>query len=176
MEKSEQIPNVLRILQDLTASANTQRKNNMQLLEMMIPGLIDEGKKVPWSNTTLDIEACINLFGFMEERAGEYIKLLEVLSYTQTDGMAKRYNGNALVIDLDIFEFMFIYKEDIETLHNLINYLSTIYVKYINNKISKSKAKKEINEVMDKIVHYKNILLSLEKVLEKAVENNYYIA
>ena len=29
---------------------------------------------------------------------------------------------------------------------------------------------------MDKIVHYKNILLSLEKVLEKAVENNYYIA
>lgn len=91
MEKSEQLPNVLRILQDLTASANTQRKNNMQLLEMMIPGLIDEGKKVPWSNTTLDIEACINLFGFMEERAGEYIKLLEVLSYTQTDGMAKRY-------------------------------------------------------------------------------------
>ena len=66
--------------------------------------------------------------------------------------------------------------EDMNILHNLINYLSSIYVNYINNKISKSKAKKEINEVMDKIVHYKNILLSLEKVLEKAVENNYYIA
>ena len=53
--------------------------------------------------------------------------------------MAKRYNGNALVIDLDIFEFMFIYKEDMNILHNLIIDLSSIYVNYMNNKISNFK-------------------------------------
>ena len=103
---------------------------------------------------------------------------LEVLErvFRFRDGIATRYNKNTIVVDTDIFWFKFIYQEDMNTLYNLINYLSTIYVNYINNKISKSKAKKEINEVMDKIVHYKNILLSLEKVLEKAVENNYCIA
>ena len=176
-------------IEELNIKINSFRHEDIITLRVADNKIVDIIDFYPKAKN-LDIETVKNDIGILVDSIDLRIKKkldldaiivcsgLEVLEriFRFRDGMAKRYNGNALVIDLDIFEFMFIYKEDIETLHNLINYLSTIYVKYINNKISKSKAKKEINEVMDKIVHYKNILLSLEKVLEKAVENNYYIA
>ena len=175
-------------IEELNIKINSFRHEDIITLRVADNKIVDIIDFYPKAKN-LDIETVKNDIGILVDSIDLRIKKkldldaiivcsgLEVLEriFRFRDGMAKRYNGNALVIDLDIFEFMFIYKEDIETLHNLINYLSTIYVKYINNKISKSKAKKEINHIMDKIVFYKKMLLRLEKVLEKAVENNYYI-
>ena len=176
-------------IEELNIKINSFRHEDIITLRVADNKIVDIIDFYPKAKN-LDIETVKNDIGILVDSIDLRIKKkldldavivcsgLEVLErvFRFRDGMSKRYNKNALVIDLDIFEFMFIYKEDMNILHNLIIDLSSIYVNYMNNKISKSKAKKEINEVMDKIVHYKNILLSLEKVLEKAVENNYYIA
>ena len=176
-------------IEELNIKINSFRHEDIITLRVADNKIVDIIDFYPKAKN-LDIETVKNDIGILVDSIDLRIKKkldldaiivcsgLEVLEriFRFRDGMSKRYNKNALVIDLDIFEFMFIYKEDMNILHNLIIDLSSIYVNYMNNKISKSKAKKEINHIMDKIVFYKKMLLRLEKVLEKAVENNYYIA
>lgn len=72
-------------------------------------------------------------------------------------------------INIDILSFIDIHFHEIRELHHLILILSVTHISYMNNKLSKTKAKKDINETLDKIVFYKHILLKLDKAIESEI-------
>lgn len=72
-------------------------------------------------------------------------------------------------VNVDILLFINIYLHEIMELHNLILILSVTHIGYMNNRLSKTRAKKDINETLDKIVFYKHILLKLDRAIESEI-------
>ncbi|MGL5752704.1 MAG: hypothetical protein ACRCXT_19355 [Paraclostridium sp.] len=124
----------------------------------------------------LDVEKCKGdikiLIDSMDRRIKRKIELDDIIVASGLEVIERifRYiEAKLYQINIEMVFFMSSYKEDTLELHNLILGLSVTHISYMNNKLSKTKAKKDINELMDKIVLYKNTLLKLDRAIESEI-------